>query len=273
MGAANEMVDLIKKIIREEEEKKDQIITATVLTRNDANDTYDVYIDSELSPSGRQAVMKGIPNESKHIYRPGDHVYVMKVRGQVAQGFIIGSIGNMGVSINAKVKDLENELSGLRTAVTPAMMLVAPDMQIETFRYKANASDSDSNAVFGIRLTWAGGTIPSTSFYILTNLTVGGVSYPNGRIAINTYVAMATVPTETNLIRVAGATNVFDSSTVSKVPIVGGSVSTMNEQQRIEIAFMNDGTPILFDNVSVGSLSVNVTRGFSSMPSGYKFEI
>ena len=153
------------------------------------------------------------------------------------------------------------------------MMLVSPDMQVESFRYKVNDTDPDSSAVFGIRLTWAGGTIPSTSFYILTDLTIGGTSYPNGHIAINTNVAMATVPTETNLIKVAGATNVFNSSTVSKVPIVGGSVSTMNEQQRIEMAFMNDGTPILFDSVSVGSLTLNVTRGFASMPSGYKFEV
>ena len=267
MGAANEMVDLIKKIIREEEEKKDQIITATVLTRNDANDTYDVYIDSDLSPTGRQALMKGMPNESKHIYRPGDHVYVMKVRGQVAQGFIIGSIGNMGVSINAKVRDLENDLSNLKAAATPAIMLVAPDMRIKPFRYESN-----SDEVFGLRMTWAGGSLPTT-FYILTDLTIGGTSYPNGCITVDTYVTLTTMPTETNLIRVTAASNVFGSSSSAKVPVVGGSVSTMNGQQRIEIAFMNEGSPISFDDVTVGSLTVNTTRGFSSMPSGYRFEM
>lgn len=118
MGPASEMVDLVKKIIREEEEKKDQVITATVQARNEANDTYDVYIDSEFSSADRPDVMKNIPNESKHIYRPGDHVYILKVRGQAAQGFIIGSMGNTGVSINAKVIDLEENLSTIKVAAS-----------------------------------------------------------------------------------------------------------------------------------------------------------
>lgn len=134
MGPAAEMVDLVKRIIREEEEKKDQVITATVQARNEANDTYDVYIDSEFSSTDRLDVMKNIPNESKHVYRPGDHVYILKVRGQAAQGFIIGSMGNIGVSINTKVKDLEEDLNAIKGATTevsaeagdPLTMIISP---------------------------------------------------------------------------------------------------------------------------------------------------
>ena len=88
--AAGAMVDLIKTIIRDELDKRDQVFVGTVQQRNAENDTYTIYIETDLS-NGRPAVMTGIPNESKHVYAPGDHVYVMKVRGPSAQAFIIGS--------------------------------------------------------------------------------------------------------------------------------------------------------------------------------------
>ena len=47
-NSATEMVDLIKRIVREEEEKRDQVIVGTILSRNVSDDTYDIYIDSEL---------------------------------------------------------------------------------------------------------------------------------------------------------------------------------------------------------------------------------
>ena len=273
MGAANEMVDLIKKIIREEEEKKDQIITATVLTRNDANDTYDVYIDSDLSPSGRQAAMKGIPNESKHIYRPGDHVYVMKVRGQVAQGFIIGSIGAQGVSLNAKVSDLSNRIDGLNDSVSSAMRLVAPNVNVEPFEYIYDASASEG--LFGLRVTWTGSSYPIQAFYVHTNLRVEGISYPSGLIAVSTQpTPSSTIPTDTNRFRISEASNVFDGSSLSTVRIVGGDVSPSNEMQRLDIAFGTSDDPIGYSAVGLQGESplVPVTpSGFAIMESGFRF--
>lgn len=110
--AAGAIVDLIKEIVRDELSKRDQIFVGTIQQRNASNDTYSIYIDTDLS-NGKPAVMSNIPNESKHTYKTGDHVYVMEVRGQVAQAFIIGSVGARGVPLALQVEDMNKRISSL----------------------------------------------------------------------------------------------------------------------------------------------------------------
>lgn len=266
-SAATEMVDLIKRIIREEEEKKDQVITATVQSRHDATDTYDVYIDTDLAADGRQAIMKNIPNESKHIYRPGDHVYIMKVRGQVAQGFIIGTIGSMGLSINAKVNDLGVRLGDLTSNVSDARMLVAPNMTCEAFK--------TDDGYFGLRLKWAGKVIPSTAFYLYTNLTVSGTPYPNGYITFYTYSTTVSEPTaDDSRIRISAISNVVASGTSGALgEFVRANVSPVNNQQFIEFVFKLTSSPtyVMYDDVTVNSLNPQCSRGYTIMGADYKF--
>jgi hypothetical protein len=267
MGSATEMVDLIKRIIREEEEKKDQVITATVQSRHDATDTYDVYIDTDLAADGRQAVMKNIPNESKHIYRPGDHVYIMKVRGQVAQGFIIGAIGSMGLSLNAKVNDLGVQLNSLTSNVSDARMLVAPNMTCEAFK--------TDEGYFGLRLKWAGKVIPSVAFYLYTNLTVSGTARPNGYITFNTSPSLVSQPpTDTSRIRVTTISDVINTGTTGVLcEFVRANVSPVNNQQFIEFVFKltSSSTYVMYDNVIVNSLNPQCSRGYAIMGAEYKF--
>ena len=110
--AAGAIVDLIKEIVRDELSKRDQIFVGTIQQRNASNDTYSIYIDTDLS-NGKPAVMNNIPNESKHTYKTGDHVYVMEVRGQVAQAFIIGSVGARGVPLALQVEDMNKRIGSL----------------------------------------------------------------------------------------------------------------------------------------------------------------
>lgn len=114
--AAGAIVDLIKEIVRDELSKRDQIFVGTIQQRNASNDTYSIYIDTDLS-NGKPAVMNNIPNESKHTYKTGDHVYVMEVRGQVAQAFIIGSVGARGVPLTLQVEDMNKRIGSLEDKI------------------------------------------------------------------------------------------------------------------------------------------------------------
>ena len=273
MGSASEMVDLIKAIIRDEESKKDQVITGTILSRDGPDDTYSVYVETDLSPNGQRAVMRRIPNESKHIYQPGDHVYILKVKGQIAQGFIIGAIGAMGTSVNAKVIDDSRRIDELTANVAPAMALVTPTMTVEPFRYLPERSDG---GIFGIRLKWGGPVLPTSNVRILTDLTIGGTRYGNGALMISTMPQNnSTRPTESNLMRVSWAVTVFSGSTVAKIPIVRASVSPSNDEQVVELAFMNGGDPIPYDSVTVNDngIILGMTTGYSAMGSGYYFKV
>ena len=93
--AAGGMVDIIKQIIRDELAKTDRTLVCVVVSRNDRDDTYTLYVDNGLA-NGREATFSNIRNESKRTYAPGDKVYVYAAFGQLAQSFIIGSVGQIG---------------------------------------------------------------------------------------------------------------------------------------------------------------------------------
>ena len=91
IGAANELVDLVKDLVAQELDKRDTVVVYTVYSRNERNDTYDLYLDAEEREDGsRPPLITGIPNGTSRTYRRGDRVYVMRVGNQVAQAFIIG---------------------------------------------------------------------------------------------------------------------------------------------------------------------------------------
>lgn len=158
--AAGAMVDLIKTIIRDELDKRDQVFVGTVQQRNAENDTYTIYIETDLS-NGRPAVMTGIPNESKHVYAPGDHVYVMKVRGQIAQSFIIGSVGARGVSVNKLVLDANKKINSLDG------MLTSVGLKSPAFRVEQTTWDNNGTECLAFRISWDGKTffVSSLLFY------------------------------------------------------------------------------------------------------------
>ena len=158
--AAGAMVDLIKTIIRDELDKRDQVFVGTVQQRNAENDTYTIYIETDLS-NGRPAVMTGIPNESKHVYAPGDHVYVMKVRGQIAQSFIIGSVGARGVSVNKLVLDANKKISSLDG------MLTSVGLKSPAFRTEQTTWDDNGTERLAFKISWDGKTffVSSLQFY------------------------------------------------------------------------------------------------------------
>lgn len=90
ISAANELVDLVKELVSQELEKWDTVMVYTVYSVN-KDDTYNLYLDTEIRMDGSQPpLINNIPNSTPKVYRPGDHVYVMRVKNQIAQAFIIG---------------------------------------------------------------------------------------------------------------------------------------------------------------------------------------
>lgn len=91
ISAANELVDLVKDLVSQELEKWDTVVIYTVYSRNADKDTYDLYLDTEYRTDGSEPhLISNIPNSTPRVYRPGDRVYVMRVKNQIAQAFIIG---------------------------------------------------------------------------------------------------------------------------------------------------------------------------------------
>ena len=92
LRSASELVELIREVVAQELDKRDTVVVYTVYARHDLDDTYDLYMDIEENPTGKKPnLIGGIRNNSSMTYRPGDRVYVMRVRNQSAQSFIIGS--------------------------------------------------------------------------------------------------------------------------------------------------------------------------------------
>lgn len=91
IGAANELVDLVRELVAQELDKRDTVVVYTVYARDERTDTYSLYLDTEVRADGAQPpLITGIPNGTSRTYRRGDRVYVMRVRNQIAQAFIIG---------------------------------------------------------------------------------------------------------------------------------------------------------------------------------------
>lgn len=91
ISAANELVELVRDLVAQELDKRDTVMVYTVSSRNEDTDTYDLYLDTEYRADGSlPTLIRNIPNSTPAVYRPGEHVYVMRVRNQIAQAFIIG---------------------------------------------------------------------------------------------------------------------------------------------------------------------------------------
>lgn len=189
---AGQMVDLIKAIIQDERAKSDQIMTGTIFDRNEEDDTYSIYVDTDTA-DGKLTLMTNIPNESKHVYSRGDHVYVMKVRGQIAQAFIIGSIGSKGTSVNAQVDALSSDLQALTGMVR--------SLGIPNNRFSIKAEPLDIYDRLGFVVTWNGPVLPEA---IQLRFTLGSdkkfatfvKAFDVNRGVTYTYDANATPPSD-----------------------------------------------------------------------------
>jgi len=268
-NAAAQLVDLVKSIIRDEESKRDQIIVGTVLTRNKSDDTYDIYIDTDANASGRQALMKGIPNESKHTYSRGDHVYVLKVRGQLSQGFIIGSVGSVGVSLNAKVEDLAEQVSSLKTVVGPAMQTTSPNPTVMPIPYTMEV-DGIEKDIFAYEISWNGDNLPA-NLHVFSYLMINHESsYTNGNLSIDFSPEHDTDGELYPNIRIVGAADIFPSSDPTKLTVVYADIRPGNTRQTLRIAFTNGSNPIPVSKVEViQPLRISTPRGFTVMGRGY----
>lgn len=131
--AAGSMVDIIKTIVRDELAKTDRTLVCVVVSRNDRDDTYTVYVDNGLS-NGRESTLNNIRNESKRTYSPGDKVYVHVVFGQLAQSFIIGSVGQIGTRDLSRRMDIaEGNVSTLLKRTDN--MVIVPTIRVVPFSF------------------------------------------------------------------------------------------------------------------------------------------
>ena len=131
--AAGSMVDIIKTIVRDELAKTDRTLVCVVVSRNERDDTYTLYVDNGLS-NGRETTLTNIRNESKRTYSPGDKVYVHVVFGQLAQSFIIGSFGQIGTKdLGRRMEIAEGNVSTLLKRTDN--MIIVPTIRIVPFSF------------------------------------------------------------------------------------------------------------------------------------------
>lgn len=87
--SADTMVQLIKQIVQDELNKRDQVVVGTVRSYDSSTNTYGVCVE----PDDTNEITE-IRNSTRYDFRIGDHVYIMKVRNQFSQAFILGSVGD-----------------------------------------------------------------------------------------------------------------------------------------------------------------------------------
>ena len=104
MGINNEktarsMLDLIKELIKQQLDNKDQVALCQIATpRSDGR--YNIYVVPDDAN-----VIHGIPNKFGFDLNTGDYVYVYKVGNQFAQSFIFAKVGE-----NLDLRDKLNQL-------------------------------------------------------------------------------------------------------------------------------------------------------------------
>lgn len=82
MKAADEMVDVIREIIKQENAKRDATILCQVVDKV-GDDVYNLAIVPD-----KNVAIKGVPNMTKFNLEIGDYCYVYKIQNNIANAFI-----------------------------------------------------------------------------------------------------------------------------------------------------------------------------------------
>lgn len=87
MEEAECLVNLIKKLIKENQEEQDQTILCLVDSVNPDN-TLDLYVLSDINTK-----ITNVINESNYIIRSGDEVVLYKRKNKLSDCFVIAKVG------------------------------------------------------------------------------------------------------------------------------------------------------------------------------------
>lgn len=82
MRAANEMVNVIRELVKQEVDRMDTTVLCEVVSQEDDNH-YSVYVLPD-----RETVVSNITNMTTYNLLPGDFCYVYKIKNSFANAFI-----------------------------------------------------------------------------------------------------------------------------------------------------------------------------------------
>ena len=83
MKAANDLVDIIKDLIRQELDKRDSVILCEIAAKNADGSAYDVYVVPDHT-----TLIHNIPNMTRFDLNVGEYCYVYKIQNSFANSFI-----------------------------------------------------------------------------------------------------------------------------------------------------------------------------------------
>ena len=86
-SSANELLNIIKKIVQEKIEEQDQTVFCTVESLN-ADGSLNIYIIPDFTNR-----VTNIKNASKYEFKSGDTAILFKIRNNIANSFIIAKVG------------------------------------------------------------------------------------------------------------------------------------------------------------------------------------
>lgn len=107
ISAVNNMVDVIKEIVKDELNKQDNTVLCKIVRTNE-NGSYDVFIEPD-----EQNIVTNIPSIVDFELEQGDYVYVYKIRNQLNNSFIIKKIGELTTPLSARIEDIETRLNSI----------------------------------------------------------------------------------------------------------------------------------------------------------------
>lgn len=134
---ADNMVDIIRGIVREEINKTDSTILCQV--KNIRSDN-----SADMIPvSDRSLILKNIPNMTKFDLSVGDYVYLYKINNQLDNSFVCYVLGkNILEGDYSVTKDPYGERGGdiseAVAAFTPKLTLTGTDLYLENYSYLAD---------------------------------------------------------------------------------------------------------------------------------------
>lgn len=101
--SAKSMLDLIKELIKQQLDSKDQVALCQIASPG-SDGNYNIYVVPDDAN-----VIHGIPNKFGFDLETGDYVYVYKVGNQFAQSFIFAKIGS-NLDLREQLEQLETEM-------------------------------------------------------------------------------------------------------------------------------------------------------------------
>lgn len=83
-----DFLDTLSNIMDEKFDNKDQIEVCQIISELKADNTYDIQLERNTGP----VIIHNIINASKYIFHIGDYAYILKVKNQLRNAFLISSL-------------------------------------------------------------------------------------------------------------------------------------------------------------------------------------